>query len=457
MYNNYRKIISWMFALGAVALGLFYVAASVSANNNTNGSCTGSVCVTVNDDLPVGATILNPNTTVNLNFAVIDSSNPGNDNPCPSGKSIYHVLKHASAADGSNYDYRSVASGNTLAYSFGSGNAAQVNNYTGIFYCDTGPVGSASTALINTMLGRVNPIWTVNFSKTTTTSTTGGSTPSVLFSPSQGPFTAGGQIKISVQNLPSDVKWYGMYVNTVSQQFTGQIGTTVPYPLNLTTAENIKTDGSTNTVEIKAFDASGNQISLQNDTLTFTVQVGAGSLANGTACTDSPECKSNYCEDQGDGTLKCNSCPNTDACNTNGDSGFTCTNGICVKPGAGSTPGTTVHDCTGPNPDPNYCLYNPLPTNSLLATLLLIMQNFLIFIGAWAAAFIVIGGFKLIMSQGNEEAVTSAKKTITWAIVGFAVAILSFSIMAIIQNILQTKIQNVSTKTSSIQTSWKVA
>jgi uncharacterized membrane protein YjfL (UPF0719 family) len=40
------------------------------------------------------------------------------------------------------------------------------------------------------------------------------------------------------------------------------------------------------------------------------------------------------------------------------------------------------------------------------------------------------------MSQGNEEAVSAAKKTITWAVIGLVIALLSFSIVAIVQNLL---------------------
>ncbi len=120
------------------------------------------------------------------------------------------------------------------------------------------------------------------------------------------------------------------------------------------------------------------------------------------------------------------------------------TGGTCSAAG---TPSTA--NCTGP--DANNCLYNPLPVDSLTATLLLIMRAFLGVIALWSVAFIVIGGFRYVMSQGNEEAVTAARKTITWAILGLAIALLSFSIIAIVQYILQTQIQNVSQSTSMIR------
>ncbi|MDE2311948.1 MAG: hypothetical protein KGJ93_02565 [Patescibacteria group bacterium] len=132
-----------------------------------------------------------------------------------------------------------------------------------------------------------------------------------------------------------------------------------------------------------------------------------------------------------------------------------------TPPPSGSTPpvgGTTAVgggtanpaaniDCTK-NPDPNYCLYNPLPVDSLTSTVLLIMRGFLAIVGLWCVLFIVIGGFRFVMSQGNEEAVTAARKTITWAVIGFVICLLSFSIMAIVQYVLQVNVKNVSSATS---------
>jgi hypothetical protein len=82
-------------------------------------------------------------------------------------------------------------------------------------------------------------------------------------------------------------------------------------------------------------------------------------------------------------------------------------------------------------------LYNPISgVDNLTDLLLKIMQGFLVIIGVWSVVFIVLGGFRLVMSQGNEEAVSAAKKTITWAVIGLVIALLSFSIVAIVQNLL---------------------
>lgn len=57
-------------------------------------------------------------------------------------------------------------------------------------------------------------------------------------------------------------------------------------------------------------------------------------------------------------------------------------------------------------------------------------------VGGIAVIFIIIGGFRLAFSQGNAEAVTAARKTITWAIIGLVVALMAFAIIGIVEKIL---------------------
>jgi hypothetical protein len=85
-------------------------------------------------------------------------------------------------------------------------------------------------------------------------------------------------------------------------------------------------------------------------------------------------------------------------------------------------------------------LFNPLPSDSLTGTLLGIAKGFLAIVGLWGVVFVMIGGFKMVIANGNEEAITAAKKTITWAVLGVVVALLSFSIIAIVQNLLGAEI-----------------
>lgn len=61
--------------------------------------------------------------------------------------------------------------------------------------------------------------------------------------------------------------------------------------------------------------------------------------------------------------------------------------------------------------------------------------GFIGLIGGMAIIALVWSGIRFISAGGEEEAITSAKKTATWAIAGFAIAILSYAIISIITSI----------------------
>lgn len=107
-----------------------------------------------------------------------------------------------------------------------------------------------------------------------------------------------------------------------------------------------------------------------------------------------------------------------------------------VAEGTGAKPGAPGSGSGGADSRLPETLYNPLPTESLTGTILTIAKGFLAIVALWAVVFIIIGGFRMVLSQGNEEAYLAAKKTITWAVLGVVVAMLSFSIIAIVQSLL---------------------
>lgn len=109
-----------------------------------------------------------------------------------------------------------------------------------------------------------------------------------------------------------------------------------------------------------------------------------------------------------------------------------------IKAASGSVDKTpaTSGNCDTKNPDPKRCLYNPLPEDELTPMFLFIIKAFLGIMGIWAVMFIIVGGFRMVMAAGNEEQYLAAKKTLTWAVLGMVVALLSFSIVAIVQNLL---------------------
>lgn len=54
--------------------------------------------------------------------------------------------------------------------------------------------------------------------------------------------------------------------------------------------------------------------------------------------------------------------------------------------------------------------------------------NILLFlVGAVAVIMLVIGGFRYVLSGGDQNAVTSAKNTILYAIIGIVIAILAYA------------------------------
>jgi len=74
---------------------------------------------------------------------------------------------------------------------------------------------------------------------------------------------------------------------------------------------------------------------------------------------------------------------------------------------------------------------NPLGSqvNSFPAFVTGLLVNFLQFAGIVAVIFIVISGFRYILSAGNEEQARTAKTSLTWSIVGVVVILLSYVII----------------------------
>jgi hypothetical protein len=65
-------------------------------------------------------------------------------------------------------------------------------------------------------------------------------------------------------------------------------------------------------------------------------------------------------------------------------------------------------------------------------------QTIIALAGGFAFLFIIIGGIQILTAYGNDEKIGNAKKTITYAIVGLLIAILSYAIVSIISGIRLT-------------------
>lgn len=57
-------------------------------------------------------------------------------------------------------------------------------------------------------------------------------------------------------------------------------------------------------------------------------------------------------------------------------------------------------------------------------------------VGVISVVFVIYGGFNYIMSQGEPDKITSARKTITNSLIGVAISIAAASIVAFIANLL---------------------
>lgn len=74
--------------------------------------------------------------------------------------------------------------------------------------------------------------------------------------------------------------------------------------------------------------------------------------------------------------------------------------------------------------------------SSATAIIVRVIQILLAVAGLVAVVFLIIGGFRYITAGGNEESAEAAKTTITNAIIGIVIIILSFVIVRVISNAL---------------------
>ncbi len=80
---------------------------------------------------------------------------------------------------------------------------------------------------------------------------------------------------------------------------------------------------------------------------------------------------------------------------------------------------------------------NPVGNGTNLGSVLgVVINGLLLFAGAVAVLFLIIGGFRYIVSTGNEQQVAGAKNTILYAILGLIIIFIAFVLVKSVQNIL---------------------
>ncbi|MDP4000418.1 MAG: pilin [bacterium] len=79
---------------------------------------------------------------------------------------------------------------------------------------------------------------------------------------------------------------------------------------------------------------------------------------------------------------------------------------------------------------------NPVSGGSLGSILASVINALLLFAGAVAVLFLIIGGFRYVVSTGNEQQVDAARKTILYAVLGLIIIFIAFVLTRLIQDYL---------------------
>lgn len=80
---------------------------------------------------------------------------------------------------------------------------------------------------------------------------------------------------------------------------------------------------------------------------------------------------------------------------------------------------------------------NPLGDKVTLTGFLIRITNWLLGISAFLVMVaLIVGGIRFVISFGNEQAVSSAKKILTWAVIGLIIITLSYAILTFVRQIL---------------------
>jgi hypothetical protein len=93
---------------------------------------------------------------------------------------------------------------------------------------------------------------------------------------------------------------------------------------------------------------------------------------------------------------------------------------------SGVAPGAAVPSTLNPSGDLNQVRPTGASTD-LLTNIRVITNTLILGVGIVAVLMLIIGGFRYVFSQGNEKAVTGAKDTIVYAIIGIIVALVAFA------------------------------
>lgn len=93
--------------------------------------------------------------------------------------------------------------------------------------------------------------------------------------------------------------------------------------------------------------------------------------------------------------------------------------------------------CTGSGANSSYCKDVKNTNDPLTGSggiLSKVAQILLMVVGVVSVAFLILGGIKYILANGDSSQLSSAKNTIIYALIGLVVAVLAESIIAFVLN-----------------------
>lgn len=80
-------------------------------------------------------------------------------------------------------------------------------------------------------------------------------------------------------------------------------------------------------------------------------------------------------------------------------------------------------------------------TDTLADAIILAVQILLSIVGLISLLFLVVGGIKYTVAAGNEDSMTDAKNTVTSALIGLALALMSYGIVKGLEAMLKVESQ----------------
>ena len=146
-----------------IVIFIFFILAAFSAlavNERISANCPNDICTAIQDDLPDGATGINPNQNVGLGFGVYNK-NTQQAPVCQGTRRLFRAVRRYTSGvlydnpARNSYEYLLPGEGNVFTTQFNSGPIGQLNRYQGVFYCWTRSMGT-DRGTLDLLLGQLS-------------------------------------------------------------------------------------------------------------------------------------------------------------------------------------------------------------------------------------------------------------------------------------------------------------